>query len=166
MHTRVTPRAAVAALLLAVGCARGGPASLSEADKTALRANDDKFEQGVMARNWAGVAAMYAPEASFMPPNGPEVKGPAMIQAWMEAFPPVSAFATEPLETDGAGDLAYVRGTYTMSFTPPGAPGPVEDRGKFLAIWRKQADGSWLMTNDIFNSDVPLPPSPSPSPSP
>jgi len=157
MHTRVTSRAAVAALILAAGCARGGPASLSEADKTALRANDDNFVQAVLAKNWAAAAALYTAEASLMQPNGPEVKGSAMIQAWLEAFPPISTFTVEPQEIDGLGDLAYVRGTYSMSFTPPGAPGPIEDRGKYLLIERKQADGSWLITDEIFNSDVPLP---------
>jgi uncharacterized protein (TIGR02246 family) len=159
MHTRVTPRAAVAALLLAVGCARGGPASLSEADKTALRANDQKFADAVLAKNWAAAAALYTADASFMPPNGPEVKGPAMIQAWMGAFPPVTSFTLEPQEVDGVGNLAYVRGIYTMSFTLPGATAPTEDHGKYIVIGRKQADGSWLISQDIFNSDVPLPPS-------
>ncbi|MGH7427720.1 MAG: YybH family protein [Candidatus Methylomirabilaceae bacterium] len=154
MITRVTPRAALAALLLAVGCARGGP--LSEADKSALRANDQKYAEAGLAKNWAAAAAMYTAEASFMPPNGPEVKGPAMIQAWWEAQPPISTFTLESQEIDGRGDLAYARGTYTMSFTLPGAPAPIQDRGKFLTTYRKQADGSWLITNDIFNSDVPL----------
>lgn len=162
MHTRIAPRLVIAALLMVAGCARGG-APLSEADKSAVRANDQKFVQGVLAKNWTAVAAMYTANASFMPPNGPEVTGPAMIQAWMEAFPPVSAFTLEPLEIDGVGDLAYVRGTYTMSFTPPGAPGPIQDRGKYLVIERKQADGSWLITADIFNSDVPLPEPAAPS---
>jgi len=157
MVTRVAPRL-VAALLLVVGCApAGGPAPLSDADKSALRANDEKFVQGVLAKNWTAIAALYTANASFMPPKGPEVTGPANIQAWMEAFPPVTAFTLEPLEIDGVEDLAYVRGRYTMSLAPAGVATPIEDRGKYLAIERKQADGSWLITADIFNSDVPLP---------
>ena len=157
MHTRVTSRLGVAALLLTVGCTPAGPASLNEADKTALRAIDQKFVDAVLAKNWPAAAALYTAEASFMPPNGPEVKGPAAIQAWMGAFPPVTSFTLEPQEIDGVGDLAYVRGTYTMSFTLPGATAPTEDRGKYIVIERKQADGSWLISADIFNSDVPLP---------
>jgi ketosteroid isomerase-like protein len=33
----------------------------------------------------------------------------------------------------------------------------VEDRGKYLEIWKRQADGSWKVALDIFNSDLPLP---------
>ena len=157
MHTRLAPRLAVAALLLTVGCTPAGPASLNEADKAALRAIDQKFADAVLAKNWAAAAALYTPEASFMPPNGPLVKGPAAIQTWMAAFPPVTAFTLEPQETVGVGDLAYVRGVYTMSFTLPGATAPTEDHGKYIVIGRKQADGSWLISEDIFNSDVPLP---------
>ena len=156
MHSRMAPRAAVAALLLAVGCARGG-APLSEADKAALRAIDQRFGEAVLAKNFAAAAALYATEASLLQPNGPTVSGRAMIQAWLEAFPPVSTLTIETQDVDGTGDLAYVRGTYTMTFMLPGAPGPTEDHGKYLLIQRKQADGSWLITNEIFNSDVPLP---------
>lgn len=157
MHTRVTPRLAVAALLLTVGCTPAGPASLNEADRTALRAIDQKFADAVLAKNWAAAAALYTPEASFMPPNGPLVKGPAAIEAWMAAFPPVTTFTLEPQQTDGVGDLAYIRGVYTMRFTLAGAVSPTDDHGKYIVIGRKQADGSWLIAEDIFNSDVPLP---------
>ena len=157
MHTRVTPRLAVAALLLTVGCTPAGPASLTEADRTALRAIDQKFADAVLAKDWTAAAALYTPEASFMPPNGPLVKGSAAIQAWMATFPPVTTFTLEPQQTDGVGDLAYIRGVYTMSFTLPGATAPTEDHGKYIVIGRKQADGSWLIAEDIFNSDVPLP---------
>jgi ketosteroid isomerase-like protein len=157
MPARVALRFAVAALLLTVGCTRAGPAPLSEADKVALRAIDQRFADAVLAKNWAGAAAVYSTEASLMQPNGPAVNGRAMIQAWLEAFPPISTLTIETQEIDGVADLAYVRGTYAMTFTLPGAPGPTEDRGKYLLIERKQTDRSWLITNEIFNSDLPLP---------
>ena len=34
------------------------------------------------------------------------------------------------------------------------------DRGKYLTVWRKQADGTWKSIADMFNSDVPMPPPP------
>ena len=111
----------------------------------------------MLAKNWAAAAALYTPEASFMPPNGPLVKGPAAIEAWMATFPPLTTFTLEAQQIDGVGDFAYIRGVYTMSFTLPGGTAPTEDHGKYIVIGRKQADGSWLISEDIFNSDVPLP---------
>ncbi len=40
---------------------------------------------------------------------------------------------------------------------PEGAAEPVQDRGKYVEIRRKQADGAWLIAVDIFNSDLPIP---------
>jgi ketosteroid isomerase-like protein len=41
--------------------------------------------------------------------------------------------------------------------TPDPAGKPVTDRGKYVTIWKKQADGSWKVIADIFNSDLPMP---------
>ena len=71
----------------------------------------------------------------------------------MEAFPPASKFELQIDELDGQGDLAYVRGHFHMVMNPEGAPEPVEDRGKYVEVRRKQADGTWLMSVDTFNSD-------------
>ena len=67
----------------------------------------------------------------------------------------VSDFKVEMLEIEGRGDLAYVRGTYSITVRPPGASGPTKDTGKCIEIWRKQADGSWKVIRDIFKSDLP-----------
>ena len=43
-----------------------------------------------------------------------------------------------------------------MMLTLPGATEPINDTGKYIEIWRKQADGSWRVIRDIFNSDLPV----------
>jgi len=32
---------------------------------------------------------------------------------------------------------------------------PVVDNGKYLTVWKKQADGSWKVLFDMFNTDMP-----------
>jgi len=162
--SRPAARSFLPLMSLLLGCQQA-PSSLSDADKTALRATDQQFAQLALAKNWATLAGLYTADATMMPPNAATLKSRSAIQAWMTAYPPITAFTLEPQEIDGVGSLAYVRGTYTITVTPPGAPSPVEDHGKYLEILRKQADGSWHITNDIFNSDVPLPP-PTPAPAP
>jgi ketosteroid isomerase-like protein len=34
---------------------------------------------------------------------------------------------------------------------------PIMDRGKYVAVWKKQADGSWKVAAESFNSDLPVP---------
>jgi ketosteroid isomerase-like protein len=31
------------------------------------------------------------------------------------------------------------------------------DSGKFIEVWARQPDGSWLIADDIFNSNLPVP---------
>jgi len=46
----------------------------------------------------------------------------------------------------------FCRPTARQSGAEPGGA-----RDKVLAIWRKQADGSWKVLRDTWNSDLPLP---------
>ncbi len=148
-------------LLTAVSCAvlacQPVPAKLSEADIAAIRAAVTSFAENALARRDSANAAQYAENAVFMAPNQPAVEGRAAIREWFKAFPPLSAFSLTATEIDGRGDVAYERGSYTMTIAAAGKTPAWEDHGKYLAVRRRQADGSWLMTADIFNSDVPLP---------
>jgi ketosteroid isomerase-like protein len=43
-----------------------------------------------------------------------------------------------------------------MTMIPPGAKSPQKDKGKVLAVWRKQPDGSWLVSRVSWNPDLAL----------
>ena len=148
---------ALLALTLAVTSASAQSAKLSDKDVSAIKSSSDAFSKGLVAGDPAAVSLFYTEGASFLPPNDKAVAGRAAIATWMKALPPVKAFKLTPVEIEGRGDLAYVKGTFDMTLVPPGAPGPVNDVGKYIEIRRKQADGSWLIAVDIFNSDLPPP---------
>src|SRR6185369_2829803 len=89
----------------------------------------------------------------------------------------IKAVATEMLGTPGldmsfvatsivvakSGDVAYSYGTYKLAATGPDGK-PVQDKGKYVTTWKKQADGSWKATADIINSDLPMTPASPPAP--
>ena len=53
-----------------------------------------------------------------------------------------------------AGDLGYTSDNFEITVND--AQGnPVAERGKNLAIWKKQPDGSWKVVFAIWNSDQP-----------
>jgi uncharacterized protein (TIGR02246 family) len=134
--------------------------SLSEAD---LKKIDDVTQiamKAALAKDFATWAALFLDDAVLNPPNEPAVKGRAAIRAWLEKFPPITEFKLNNEKVEGREDLAYVLGTYTMTITPPGAPGPVKDSGKFVTVVRRQPDGRWLGAVDMFSSDLPPPPPP------
>lgn len=134
-----------------------GAAELTDVDTEAIRSSTNAFVQAVTAADWNSVAALYTEDAIVMPPNAPAATGRSAIREWLGSFPPMSDFDLEVEEVEGRGDLAYARGTYTMELNPPGAPNPIRDRGKYIEIRRRQEDGSWLISLDIFNSNQPAP---------
>lgn len=157
--------ATAAATLGAVGC-EPYTKPFSAADRAIVRASLDTFTARVLRADWAGASKLYGPGARFMPPNQKVVIGPAAIETWMRGFPPLTAFALTVDTIDGSGDVAYVAGHYTMSFTPPGAPAPVSDAGKFLEVHVRGSDNSWLNVADEFNSDEAMAPPPAAKPAP
>jgi len=136
--------------------------SLSAADIKKIDDNTQTAVKAALARDFATWASLFLDDAVINPPNEPAVKGRAAIRTWLEKFPPITEFKLNNEKVEGGEDLAYVRGTYTMTITPPGAPGPVKDSGKFVTIVRRQPDGRWLCAVDMFSSDLPPPQPPTP----
>ena len=102
------------------------------------------------------VVAFYSEQAHLMAPNLPAAVGRDAIKAAlapMLATKPDLQLAPEAVVANGP--LLVERGTYTLTLTPPGAS-PITDKGKYLAHWH-MIDGKWLMVDDIWNSDLPLP---------
>jgi len=161
-----TPSIVVAVICLgfSLGChTKQGPVGLSEADRNAIRQAVSDFVNNAKAqpRNDKASAAFYEENAIMVPPNHPDIRGRAAIEAFLASFPPFSDYRLETLEIDGQGDLAYERGTNSMTLTPPGGA-PAEWRSKYLVIYRKQADGSWKVSREIFTPDAPPQAAPNP----
>jgi len=162
---RIASLAVSAALLLgAAGCAKPAPAGLSDADKAAIEAQEQFFAKQMAGNHVDSVMqSYYAADAIVLGPNAPAVAGSANIAALFKSFGPVNSMTMTTDEVSGAGDVAYVRGRYAMTFTPAGMAA-ISDSGKYLEIFRKQADGTWKNARDSFSSDVPLPAAPAPAP--
>ncbi len=97
--------------------------------------------------------AALTEDAVFMPPNSPARAGEE-LRDWLGTF--VRDFRVEWLsfvstELEAAGDLAYHTFAYTWRVTPrSGGEGKVSS-GKGLHILRRQADGCWKISREIWN---------------
>jgi ketosteroid isomerase-like protein len=155
-HSRTLP--ALVGLAWLAACAPAPP-DFTEADQAEIRATTEAalaIANG--SADWGEYTEIYySADALFMPPNSEAVRGREAIAGFMAGFPPLEDFQLNPAEVAGSGDIAYVRGNYVLVMRPPGSEAAVTDRGKYVEIWRRQADGAWRLAIDIFNSDVPLP---------
>jgi uncharacterized protein (TIGR02246 family) len=114
------------------------------------------------ADNVDGWVGQFAEHAVQMPPHFPANLGKQAIKAWSQGFLNLfrCQFALAVDEVRVAGDWAFERGRYTITLTPKGAGPPMDETGKYITIYERQAASSWKMTRDIWNSDMPLPGAP------
>lgn len=120
----------------------------------AIRALSDAFVRYFNAGDADGlVEAMYAEDARLFPPNMPVISGLAQIREAFREFLAAGmgglTVETFEVEVAGSGDLAYGTGTFSLAR-------PAPDQGKFVEVYRRQADGSWECIIDMFSSDQPV----------
>lgn len=150
------------AAVLGVSCAQ--PARQPDAaapDPAAVKADIEaanaRFVEAFRKGDKAGMMANYAADAIVMLPGEAAWQGAEGVDKGFTAF--LGAFAIKEggvTTTDVllAGDLAIETGTFAWTLTPKkGAD--VKDQGKYLTVWKRQADGSWKIIRDISNSDLP-----------
>ena len=91
-----------------------------------------------------------------MIPNEPVFRGMDNIKAVLTPMmqDPNFALSFKAEKIEVSGILAYTQGTYSQTSTARDGK-PFVDTGKFLTVWKKQADGSWKAIEDILNSDLP-----------
>lgn len=145
------------ALLGLAACATAPPAADASAVRSAIERQNALWASALEQGNAADVVdRIYTPDAIVMPPGGELERGTAAIRENVRGvrFDELD-LRTEEVEVHG--DVAIERGTWVLAFRPPGAPGPVTERGKYLVVWRRQEDGAWKIYRDIWNSDTAPP---------
>ena len=130
-----------------------------DADERAIRDLDAEWAKAAAAKNVDQVMTFYADDASIFMPNEPIAMGkPAIRVEWTKLTSnPGYALSFSPSRVDvaKAGDMAYEFGVYNLMLTGPDGK-PINDRGKYVVVWKKQPDGKWKAVADIINSDLPM----------
>ena len=93
-----------------------------------------------------GLAALYADDAMLLPPDHEPIRGRQAIgEFWRQGTDEGLEVTTLTVEVDG--DLGYLVGRYNL---PPTDEEPA-DSGKYVMCLKRQRDGSWKLTADIWN---------------
>src|SRR5579864_9541168 len=138
MHKRTVLLAGILAIMVNSAAAPAKPAAAA-----ASNADDVK---ACAAKDANKIVAFYTDDAIFIA-NSPTVTGKAgILEGWkgMVADPNFSLkFAALAVDVAKSGDLAYSHGTYTLTITDPKTKKKMTDKGQYVTVFKKQADGSW-----------------------
>jgi uncharacterized protein (TIGR02246 family) len=127
------------------GCgARGLPP-----DPAARQAIEAAVRRYVAASNQgdaSGLAALYADDAVLLPPDHEPIRGRAAIRAfWDQGTDEGLEVSNLAIEADG--NLGWLVGRYRL----PATDEEPADSGKYVMCLKRQTDGSWKLTADIWN---------------
>lgn len=147
------------------------PADTSASAKQAIDAANAQWPRLTSTGHADSIAEFYAADGLIMPPNMASVKGKDGIKAFfatMNSMEPKGTITLRAVTVVGTGSVAVETGRWNWTYAagsklPPGMP--TADSGKYIVRWAQQ-NGKWLMVDDIWNSDSPLPMAPPPPPAP
>lgn len=156
------PRSLLVLALLLVGCREAESATDSEA-RRAIEAAVSRYVAASNEGDAETLTALYTDDAVLLPPDHDLIEGrDAIGHFWRQGTDSGLTVRTLRVEVDGS--VGYLIGQYAL---PPTAEEPA-DSGKYVMCLRRQRDGSWKLSADIWNSSAgeePEEEAPAPAPS-
>jgi uncharacterized protein (TIGR02246 family) len=144
------------------------PKDTRAADETAIRAASAGWSAAAQAKDIDKSMSYYTDDAVQLSQNSPAIQGKAALRdGWQKMFQfdgPGLSFAAQTVDVAKSGDLAAEYGNYLLETADKNGKF-TDQKGKYVVVWKKQADNTWKATMEIANSDAP-PPAPVPVPAP
>ena len=145
--------------LLSITIVGAATAADTKIDQT-LRDLDAQWSAAAGAKDLDKTVSFYSDDAIVMPPNTSAARTKEAIRKlWQDLIASpgfVISWKATKIEVAKSGDLACLSGTYEFAMNDASGK-PVNDHGKYVEVWEKQADGKWKCGTDIWNSDLPVP---------
>jgi ketosteroid isomerase-like protein len=127
----------------------------------ALRDADEAWSKAAASKDLDKTVSYYSADASVLPPNAPIATTKETIKkVWGDLLASpglVISWKATKVGVAKSGDLGFVSGTYEITVND-GSGKPTTDKGKYVEVWEKQADGKWKCGTDTWNSDMPASP--------
>jgi uncharacterized protein (TIGR02246 family) len=146
-------------LSLISGCAKQTVPDTRAEDERVIRELEIEGLKALETKDLEREMSLFSEDALALYPNIPLLTGKdAIRESWRANFArPGFAMSGQPLkvEVSRSGDLAYVRGIYTMTVNDAKGK-PITDKGKYIVVYKKQPDGKWKLAVDSGNSDLPV----------
>jgi uncharacterized protein (TIGR02246 family) len=138
------PISALLAAFLA-GCG-GGPDAPDSASRGAVEATVDRYVAASNEGDAETLTSLYADDAVLLPPDQEPILGREAIgEFWRQGTDTGLQVSTLRLEVDGS--VAYLVGRYHL----PPTDAEEADSGQYVLCLKRQPDGVWKLTADIWN---------------
>jgi ketosteroid isomerase-like protein len=125
------------------------------AAKKAVIAGNQNLSEGLAKGDSVAAGNCYLEDAKFMLPNAPAVIGRKNIQSKYAGFIKggVTKLGLTVVNLYCSENILGEEGAYTFATKD----GHQIDKGKYVVLWKKDADGNWKILRDCINSDLPVP---------
>lgn len=150
----------VALCALLTSCMNSTP-DTHDADVSALKSTEAAWVTDAATKDLEKFVAHYTDDASVLIPETPIFTGKDAVRGGLKPIITDPNFAltfvATKVDVAKSGELGYTQGTYSMTVSDPKTKAPVTEKGKYLTVYKKQADGTWKAVEDTFMSDAPPP---------
>jgi uncharacterized protein (TIGR02246 family) len=146
--------------LLLAGCDTAPPAPPVDlvAEQGKLHDLESGWAKEAAAKDLEKSVSHYADDAVLIMPGAPPSKGKDAIRAaWKGMLDDPNLkinFSSDRIEISASGDMATTKGSYNLTLTNPKTKKPVDDKGSYLTVYKKQADGGWKAVEDMTTSEM------------
>ena len=159
MARRIAVKGAFLALVT-LACAKPAAQVDTAADVQAINAVREREISAFSSGAVDSLVAVYTSDVVMMPPNEPMIDGAEGVRTWAQSMASQATVAGK--YTDAkitvAGDWAVERYSGELTVTPKAGGAAMTERLKGIHVYQRQADGSWRIAQDVWNTDAPSPP--------
>ena len=152
--------ACVCASLAIFGCKARTPdaAGTSMASRAGFDSTATRLVSALRTDAADSVLALMAEDVVLMPPNEAVLNGAGAVRTWYEGL--ITQLRTARLvitdrEVRMGGEWVTEVAAFEWTLKPVAGGADVTERGNYLQIWHREADGRYLLTRELWNSSVP-----------
>jgi uncharacterized protein (TIGR02246 family) len=124
-----------------------GPGRPQPSARQAIQAAVGRYVTASSQGDVETLTSLYADDAVLLPPDHAAIEGRKAIEEfWRQGTD--QGLRVKTLRLEVAGDIGYLIGRYNL----PATAKEQADSGKYVMCLKRQRDGAWKLTADIWNS--------------